>query len=1326
MCTVDKLLIKGIRSFSPDNMNVIEFYRPLTLIVGVNGAGKTTVIECLKQACTGELPPNTRSGQSFIHDPRMANETDIKAQIKLRFLTSSKQPVVVVRSFQLIEKKTTRQFKTLDSTLQTVDPVTGVKQAVTYRCLDIDKMVPSLMGVSKAVLDNVIFVHQEESNWPLAEGKVLKDKFDDIFSATKYTKALETLRKMRLEKTQEIKVKREVLDHTRTHRNTATKLQAEIQRAEEEILDGEEKMRNLDQQITEKVTALAALNDTLARQRVLSEERKIRSVRREELAKQAAAKLEALQAGGVDPQTLRDSLEDMQQLLSAIDVDVEESVRQVTALQREIKGKRLNIQAENQQQNMDVARHGRLAAEKATHEQRLAEREQFIRDTAASLGWSLPSGLQALDTAAAQSFHRELTALVANKGENVRSIKASNRKEDENAAQVIENLAEQITRKQAELRVKQGQVNTNNQTIDNLLAQISDIHTNEQALEDARTKIEDIGDQLRKRRHEQSTGKLDEKVVSLKRELDDLAAKISDLRMERNRVVGSSDAQMQLRMKRAAIQDKEKKLSDVLTRRRRELIQLLGTAELPAPQALKHACQSALLGHQQKLDELNQELKSAQALESQVKGQLSAARSQLNTATQQHESLRSQVRARQVQLPMVESVDLQILDGVLAKHTEAATKKRKRMDNKTYLQKNLMAFRQLICDQEKEECPVCRRKFSSEDEKQAALASLDEELMDLPEKIAREQHDAKEAEVTRASLQELRGLVEKMVVLETEQIKPLTQRKQALEGEHAEVGLRVEDLVEQCAVMDHDVKSKKELVAEVRLMLDHVQQELGVLREEVARMEARLSSQSVHARSTSEIDEELEGLEVERESKEREREVSMRKQNKLKEEMLALTQEESEAKSRVAEAAAARNKRVECTAKVEELQALNAELTNTINRFTLELKPLNASREGHIKDRSLARRRMQAAEEAAEAELREVSKTADTLADKIRPIVEYELSGQAGELEQMAAKMQNFQRKITALNQDLEETERRYLEYQEHQAAKDQHKRLVQDCLDLKQVQQQVAIQDNEISELEQQQAQLGSTQELLQQQASLEQARNSLQRQLDRLQGAKGTHEMTRARASKDLQAPELHKIHVKYNQTLAELMYTEMANSDLDKYHKALEKALLSFHTTKMADINKIVKELWQKTYRGQDIDYIKIVADADGARSYNYRVIMVVGGAELEMRGRCSAGQKVLACLVIRLALAETFCLNCGILALDEPTTNLDADNASSLAEALKAIMFSRKDQENFQLIVITHDESFAHQIGTREHAEYLWRIVKDEDGHTLIHNDLIAGQ
>lgn len=70
--------------------------------------------------------------------------------------------------------------------------------------------------------------------------------------------------------------------------------------------------------------------------------------------------------------------------------------------------------------------------------------------------------------------------------------------------------------------------------------------------------------------------------------------------------------------------------------------------------------------------------------------------------------------------------------------------------------------------------------------------------------------------------------------------------------------------------------------------------------------------------------------------------------------------------------------------------------------------------------------------------------------------------------------------------------------------------------------------------------------------------------------------------------------------------------------------------------------------------------------------------------------AAHPQVLACLIIRLALAETFCLNCGILALDEPTTNLDAANSASLAEALRRLMDDRQGQANFQMVIITHDE------------------------------------
>jgi AAA domain len=45
MTTIEKLQIQGIRSFAPSNSkNVIEFYKPLTIIVGHNGAGKTVLL----------------------------------------------------------------------------------------------------------------------------------------------------------------------------------------------------------------------------------------------------------------------------------------------------------------------------------------------------------------------------------------------------------------------------------------------------------------------------------------------------------------------------------------------------------------------------------------------------------------------------------------------------------------------------------------------------------------------------------------------------------------------------------------------------------------------------------------------------------------------------------------------------------------------------------------------------------------------------------------------------------------------------------------------------------------------------------------------------------------------------------------------------------------------------------------------------------------------------------------------------------------------------------------------------------------------------------
>lgn len=73
------------------------------------------------------------------------------------------------------------------------------------------------------------------------------------------------------------------------------------------------------------------------------------------------------------------------------------------------------------------------------------------------------------------------------------------------------------------------------------------------------------------------------------------------------------------------------------------------------------------------------------------------------------------------------------------------------------------------------------------------------------------------------------------------------------------------------------------------------------------------------------------------------------------------------------------------------------------------------------------------------------------------------------------------------------------------------------------------------------------------------------------------------------------------------------------------------------------------------------------------------------------------RVLASIVIRLALAETFCIDCGVMTLDEPTTNLDHDNKGGLARAIARLIAERSRQQNFQLIVITHDEDFVDMVG-----------------------------
>jgi len=251
-----------------------------------------------------------------------------------------------------------------------------------------------------------------------------------------------------------------------------------------------------------------------------------------------------------------------------------------------------------------------------------------------------------------------------------------------------------------------------------------------------------------------------------------------------------------------------------------------------------------------------------------------------------------------------------------------------------------------------------------------------------------------------------------------------------------------------------------------------------------------------------------------------------------------------------------------------------------------------------------------------------------------------------------------------------------------------------------------------------------------------------SLREERSRLSGISNQVQTQIREIDSKLNSSTFTVIDERYRQAMIQFETDSLVAKDIQRYHQALDRALMKYHVSKMDEINAVIRELWERVYKGTDIDYIGIRSDTDGdadgvggtmvttvasgrgqLRSYNYRVVMVKGDVELEMRGRCSAGQKVLSCLIIRLALAESFCLNCGILALDEPTTNLDRANIGGLAEALAELIESRRNQRNFQLIIITHDESFVRMLGRLRACENFYRVSKDDYGYSTISRSAI---
>lgn len=269
------------------------------------------------------------------------------------------------------------------------------------------------------------------------------------------------------------------------------------------------------------------------------------------------------------------------------------------------------------------------------------------------------------------------------------------------------------------------------------------------------------------------------------------------------------------------------------------------------------------------------------------------------------------------------------------------------------------------------------------------------------------------------------------------------------------------------------------------------------------------------------------------------------------------------------------------------------------------------------------------------------------------------------------AKRENIQAKIKENETNLQESTKQIRSIQDQLSLSEVAKRNLEDNIEYKKQENELNQLKKEILEVESKSTVVPKT--VFTEKAKAEKTLKILQAKFSELQGMNKIYKEQIVKIDSNLKSVTYKGVEKDFKEMQIQLKTYEMAGEDLDRYYYALDRAIMQYHTMKIEEINKILKDLWQATYKGSDIDTIEIRADNDGTKSYNYRVIMIKGDTELDMRGRCSAGQKVLASLIIRLALAESLGVNCGIIALDEPTTNLDRENIDSFANGLAEYLF-----------------------------------------------------
>ncbi|KAL8960086.1 MAG: hypothetical protein Q9193_003156, partial [Seirophora villosa] len=1286
-----------IRSFDNAQPEIITFSSPVTLIVGYNGSGKTTIIESLKYATTGDLPPNSRNG-AFIHDPKMCGEKEVLAQVKLQFKDPSGAKLVAARNISVTVQKTKYQQKTLDCSL--LRHANGERVVISSRNAEIDKFVPQYLGVSKAVLDNVIFCHQDESLWPMSDSSTLKKKFDEIFEALKYTKAIQNIKDVRkhyLEELSRLQIREQSSKVIKDKADKASKqsstLSDDIERLRIEVED-------LDELTSEATKKRQNAWDRSSKYLTIITELDLKRNQAQWLRDQTESINRELKIRPEPDDWLQSELDHYEERVKVHEEQKQQQSNRYKQLQRTINDTRERLQ----DKHIDA---GRYEQQQASHELEIQARKNLVRDSARR---HAVRGYEAgLDDVQISEFTARMSKLYQNQTGDAERVRGDVEKEVQKVQEALSKLGERRSGLHEGKASARKQISANDQVLESCHADLNTIEIDEGAEAVLGSNVKEISESLKQAKEQYRTSLWDAKLNETRVQLRTTEAEVEQINEGVVQATKNSKNLAQMEYFRKELSDRQRSLETLKSVHSDRLQNIVGSQWSVG--SLERDFQNAIVQRSEVLRKSeNGRNASAKDLE-QTDFKLASYRADLQKAEMElWECARLVTHATGSETPDTYPADL--VDS-------QADRDKSKVDVDDYANMRKFFKTSIETAQGKGRCKLCERNFHDHSEKSDFIKKMEAKIerntfIELETQL-------KEAEDDLQKLRSVGPVYNNWLRLSKTERPKIQSEIQQLEHSKAMLVRQSEQCDKEVADLE-DSRTEAESLSKPVSSILRVHTEICGFIEQINKISGAREDAST-SRSMEELQEQLASLNAQARAKRSLVEKLSAEKQDARDGINTKEIKLRDAKTELSTATHQLEKKSDLIKRIEDLRRSNRDHRETIKGLDDEIQALSpqvAGLESKLDD----------IKTRGNKKIQELNQIATKLSDSLNElkaahhkIQDYLDNGGPSRLDKCHEDIRQLQKDIEKMDAEQQQVIANSNKVDEELRNHKDTRRTIKDNLDSRRSKRELEEVVGEIKRLSEQNAEADL--ERLDKQAKHwdHQFHKHTTEKSSKLATMKAKDDQLRE-LLKDWKTEYQNAAH-EYKE--AHIKTTKAAIEDLGRYGSALDQAIMQYHSLKMEEINHIAEELWKRTYQGTDVDTILIrtdLAKAGGNRSYNYRVCMVKQDAEMDMRGRCSAGQRVLASIIIRLALAECFGVKCGLIALDEPTTNLDRDNIRSLAESLHDIIRARQQQSNFQLIVITHDEEFLRQMQCGDFCDTYYRLSRTDRQKSKIQREPIT--